>query len=524
MVTSTPVSSFALFKYRDTVMQLSSLPLRTHPFHLFRPFHNSVTVAKSPNVFANSLRKTLEAHRSTNRSRLIRKIYPIEDPAGLWRPEIPPESRADYQPPAELALPLPNAEYPSDTPNPGSKNRQKKRRSHVDISSRQSLIDRHGEDAIQPAGTGPAQSPWLRNLELPRTNAEITLDAEIRALDQYLAPRAQEQDRIEKLRTEVASLLKTVVPHAPRVIGSHCTGLVLAHSDLDFILPYEDLPRSPERDRRPSPTRPQIRDAHIRLLRQVQRALQHTDTFNDHVKLFDKRNPALSARHRPTGLLLQFYCGEGIPAITEYLQDYQAEYPAVRPLYAVTRTLLEARGLFGLPQASIGPDGLAMLIVAFLKMNHGRFPGPNNLGDQFLALLQFYGTQVDLQSVGVAVDPPALFSADMLPVAPDADEPAHQRGQRSLISAKRTAAAKRNILVAQRLCIQDPTHYMNDLGRSCTRTSELQSAFAAAHQQLRQTCDEWTSNGNIKSSSVLATTLRANFDGLENMRNQLAYL
>ncbi|CAI7593453.1 unnamed protein product [Penicillium viridicatum] len=470
-------------------MQLSSLPLRIRPSHLFRPFHSSVAAAKTPDVFANSLRKTLEAHRSTNRSRLIRKIYPIDDPPGLWRPEIPPESRADYQPPAEPALP--NSEYSPDTPDPVSKRRQKKRKSPVDISSHQSPINRHGEDPIQPAGTGrPAQNPWQRNLELSRANAEITLDAEIRALDQYLAPRAQEQDRVEKLRIEWSRM------------------------------PQESL----ERDRRPSPTRPQIQDAHIRLLRQVQRALQHTDTFDDHVKLSDKRNPSLSARHRRTGLLLEFYCGEGIPAITEYLQDYQAEYPALRPLYAVTRTLLEARGLFGSPQASIGPDALALLIVAFLKMNHGRFPGPNNLGNQFLALLQFYGTQVDLQSVGVAVDPPGLFGADMLPVAFDADEPAHQRGQRSLISTKRTAAAKRNLIVAQRLCIQDPTHYMNDLGRSCTRTFELQSAFAAAHQQLRHACDEWASDGNIKSSSVLATTLQANFDGLENVRNQLAYL
>ncbi|KAJ5254385.1 hypothetical protein N7524_011565 [Penicillium chrysogenum] len=523
MVTSTPVSSFTLFKCPNTVMQILSLPLRIRPSHLFRPFHSSVAAAKTPDVFANSLRKTLEAHRSANRSRLIRKIYPIEDPPGLWRPEIPPESRAGYQPPAEPALP--DSEYSPDTPDPASRKRRKKRKSHVDISSHQSLNNQYGEDAIQPAGTGrPAQSPWLRDLELPRANAEITLDAEIRALDQYLTPRAQEQSRIEKLRMEVASLLKAVVPHAPRVIGSHCTGLVLAHSDLDFILPYEDLPRSLERDRRPSPTRPQIQDAHIRLLRQVQRALQHTDTFSDHVKLSDKRNPSLSARHRPTGLLLQFYCGEGIPAITEYLQDYQAEYPALRPLYAVTRTLLEARGLFGSPQASIGPDALAMLIVAFLKMNHGRFPGPNNLGEQFLALLQFYGTQIDLQSVGIAVDPPGLFSADMLPVAFNADEPAHQRGQRSLISAKRTAAAKRNFLVAQRLCIQDPTHYMNDLGRSCTRTSELQSAFAAAHQQLCHSCDEWANDGNIKTPSVLATTLQANFDTLEKVRNQLAYL
>jgi DNA polymerase sigma len=361
----------------------------------------------------------------------------------------------------------------------------------------------------------------LKNLELPRASPEIILDKEIRALDKYLTPSAQEESRIEKLRAEVASLLEDVVPHAPRVIGSHCTGLVLAHSDLDFILPFEDLPRSPERDRKPSPTRPQIQDAHIRLLRQVERALQHTEAFSGQVYLSDKRNPALSARHRPTGLLLQFYCGEGIPAITEYLQDYQTENPSLRPLYTATRILLEARGLFGAPQASISPDALSMLIVAFLKMNHGRFPGANNLGDQLLALLHLYGTDVDLQTVGVSINPPGFFGADT-PTSSGLEESA-QRGQRSLMSAKRTAAAKGNTLVANHLCIQDPTHHMNDLGRSCTRTSELQGAFAASYEQLRRACDDWASNDE-NTPSILATALQAKFDGLEKLRGQIVNL
>lgn len=517
MVTSTPVSLIS------TCLGEASMQRSFRPLLSFRPFHSSVAAAKTPDLFANSLRKTLEAHRSANRARLVRKIYPKEDPPGLWRPEIPVESRAGYQPPTEPALP--NSEYSPDTPKPTSKKTQSKRKDNIEAQSRQSPLDRAGGDAIQPAGNGrPEQSPWLKGLALPRANGETSLDTEIRALDQYLMPTSQETDQIEKLRAEVASLLEAVVPHAPRIIGSHCTGLVLAHSDLDFILPYEDLPRSPDRDRKPSPTRPQIQDAHIRLLRQVERALQHTDAFNGQVELSDKRNPTLSARHRPTGLLLQFYCGEGVPAITEYLQDYQAEYPGLRPLYATTRTLLEARGLFGSPQASVGPDGLAMLIVAFLKMNHGRFTGPNRLGEQFLALLHFYGTEVDLQSVGVAVDPPGLFDANSLLATSDVDELAHQRGQRSLINTKRTAAAKGNHLVAHRLCIQDPTHYMNDLGRSCTRTSELQGAFITAHQQLRQACDNWTSNGKNRNLSILTTALHANFDTLENVRNQLVYL
>ncbi|KAJ5124647.1 uncharacterized protein N7515_008472 [Penicillium bovifimosum] len=506
MVVSTP-SSLAVSKchLKKAVMRLPSLrPLYIPLSHPLRPFHSSSAAAKT-DVFTNSLRKTLEAHRSTNRSRLVRKVLANEDPAGLWRPEIPPQSRADYQPsgsePSTDLRHNPN----SDDNRP---KKRTKRRTQVDVSS---SISR----AIQPAGTNP-QTPWLRHLELPRANAEITLDTEIRALEQYLTPNAQESEVIKSLQTTVSLLLKPVVPHVPKVIGSHCTGLALAHSDLDFIIPYPDPARSLDRDRRPSPTRPQIQDVHVRLLCQVEKALQHTDTFKQ-VQLSDR---SLSARHLPTGLVLQFYCGEDVPAITEYLQDYQVEYAALRPLYATTRTLLETHGLFGTPQAGIGPDALAMLIVAFLKLNHGRFTSPNQLGGLFLALLQFYGTQVDIQSVGIAVDPPGLFSADTLPVNPHAHDPGHLRGQRSLINAKRTAAAKRNLLVAQRLCIQDPTHYMNDLGRSCTRAAELQCTLATAYQQLRGACDEWA-NGGSNSPSILATVVQANFDRLEDMRNQI---
>ncbi|KAJ5555483.1 hypothetical protein N7535_007921 [Penicillium sp. DV-2018c] len=505
MVVSTP-SLLAVSKchLNKAVMRLPSLrPLHIHLSHPLRPFHSSFAAAKT-DVFTNSLRKTLEAHRSTNRSRLVRKVIANEDPAGLWRPEIPPQCRADYQPSGSELSTVLRRDYANDH----RPKKRTKRRTKKDVSSSSPQV-------IQPADKNP-QTPWLRQLELPRANAEITLDTEIRALEEYLTLNVRELEAIESLKTTIFSILAPVIPHVPKVIGSHCTGLALAHSDLDFIIPFPDPARSLDRDRRPSPTRPQIQDVHVRLLCEVEKALQQTDTFQQ-VQLSDR---SLSARHLPTGLVLQFYCGEDAPAITEYLQDYQVEYAALRPLYATTRTLLETHGLFGTPQASIGPDALAMLIVAFLKLNHGRFNSPGQLGDLFLALLQFYGTQVDIQSVGISVDPPGLFSADMLPVNPHADDPAHVRGQRSLINAKRTAAAKRNMLVARRLCIQDPTHYMNDLGRSCTRTPELQCTFATAYQELRGACDKWA-NGRAKSPSILATVVQANFDSLEDLRNQI---
>ncbi|KAJ5886360.1 uncharacterized protein N7473_009034 [Penicillium subrubescens] len=473
--------------------------------------------SQDDDIFANSLRKTLDAHRTSNRARLIRKTYPRAPSPGLFRPYIPPENRAGYQPP-------PPPEIGSEEGKAASVKKRSRRRAPE--TNTHETDARPERNAIRTVGDGASgrisQTPWLSSLPNNGApgDASAYLDAEIQALHRYLAPSPDEQNQVTQLGAMVSALLEPIVPQKPTLIGSRRTGLALAHSDLDFLLPFEDLPRSLDRTRRPSPTRPQIRDAHLNLLRQVETALQNTPEFKDQVRLSGKRSLVLEARHRPTGLSLQFYCGERVPAFTEYLQDYLVEYPSLRPLYATTRALLEARGLFGPSQAGISPDALAMLLVAFLKINHGRFPGPHRLGDQLLAFLQLYGTDVDLQSVGVAVDPPGFFDAGTLRNIV-IEESAYLRGQRSLIAAKRTAAGRGNLPASRRLCVQDPTHYMNDLGRSCTRTPELQSVFATAYDQLRSACDSWESSR--EESSILTKALRAKFDGLEKMREQIVH-
>lgn len=484
----------------------------------------TIQPSQDEDVFANSLRKTLEAHRASNRTRLIRKTYPRAPSPGLFRPYIPPENRAGYQPPSPLSLSSP-AISPEQHPSgkAGAKKRSRRRTSEPSTPSTNDRPERNAIRSVGDVGSGRwGQTPWLGYLANAgtRCDASAYLDAEIQALHHYLAPSSSEQDRVTQLGEEVSSLLESIVPRTPTLIGSRRTGLALAHSDLDFLLPFEDLPRFLDKTRRPSLTRPQIRDAHLNLLRRVEATLQSAPEFKGQVRLVGKRSLVLEARHGPTGLLLQFYCGERIPAFTEYLQDYIVEHPSLRPLYATTRALLEARGLFGSAQAGISPDALSMLLVAFLKMNHGRFPGPYRLGDQLLAFLQLYSRDVDLQSVGVAVDPPCFFDAGTLRSIEGVEESAHLRGQRSLIAAKRTAAARGNLPASRRLCVQDPTHYMNDLGRSCTRTPELQSVFNTAHEELRSACEAW--EGAREERSILTKALQASFDGLERMRKQIS--
>ena len=489
--------------------QSSRLPLRIPQIS-----RASGLPSQDPNVFTNDLRKTLEAHRLSNRASLIRKVYPRNPAAGLFRPYIPPENRAGYQAPEQ---PAPTrGESESSKPTGRKRSRRPSPNIGLFVGDNQFI-----HNPIQKAGVLPAQQPWLSFRTSFEATSEATayLGTEVQALNRYLSPTAVEQTQIRLLVANVASLLERVVPQPPQLIGSRRTGLALAHSNVNLLLPYKDPSRPLGSTRGPSATRPQIQEIHKDLNYKVKSCLQNSPIFDDQVDVVGKRKLMVQARHRPTGLLLQFECGETVPLITEYMQDYLVEYPTLRPLYVGMRTLLEACNIFGRMRASIGSDALTLLIVAFLKINHGRYLGPERLGEQFLDLLRFYSTDVDLQSVGVAVDPPGIFEEKSLRFPTEFDEPAYLRGRRALIKAKRTVAMGNDLHVEQRLCIQDPTNYGRNIGSGCRRTSELRDCFASAYDSLVLACNNW--QGSYQDNSLLSDAIQANFDELENFRRRI---
>lgn len=526
----TPLSSCA---FRRTV------PSTANVAH--RRLHGSLIRAKNPTVSKNNLEKTLESHRSSNRTNLLRKVESSVSSRGLFRPDLPSEDLARHGPPQESSFSAP--------PRNTRLFRPMKRSRKEPVSSKRTSILRlrtsaaaSGFDHVKPSkylrwdayeqGERPEQRPWLDHVDPVRKPCDATsrLDAEIRALERYLTPTQREQANVDQLVEDISSILKGIVPQPPRVIGSRRTGMAVSHSDVDFVLPVDDCETSSDKLRRPSATRPKLIDTYTEILRKAKHALQQNSMFNGRVYISGKRVPVLTATHGSTGLQLQFYCGQGLPSSIEYTRDYQAEYPTLRPLYMTTRLILETRSLFGTYESSLGSDALLMILVAFLKMNHGRFQRPDSLGEQLLAILQTYGTKINLETTGVSVDPPGFFNADTVKGEvemiqdPETTMPAHLRGQRSFINLKRTAVVKRNYTVARRLCIQDPSNYMNDLGRPCTRTLELQNTFAAAYRRLRASLDTWTEESAGRSHpSILTHALKANFDDFEKIRARVAY-
>ncbi|KAJ5624689.1 hypothetical protein N7510_000998 [Penicillium lagena] len=504
-------------------------PARSLSKHARHPFKPHVP-AKGPEIFTNSLEKTLGAHRDANRAGLIRKVYPREPSPALWRPQLRPEVYAGYSPPTAAASSI--LDNPEPEPTAVKPERKVRRRKRNDLDSLVSRLSSQRSTLDLIHGVQPGQSPWLAHVEQSPAHDEATarLDAEIRALDRHLTLRPREQKVVERLTAEVGDLLDRHILSAdpptglpfttksmrksfdlnPQITNSRRTGLALPHSGAHFVFPVKHQERS---------GRPFVLTAHLNpRLRLVEHVLRTSSAF-EQVHFVRKSVPILSARHQKTGLQLHFSFENFPRLMDEYLQTSQAEFPSLRPLYVATRTLLEARGLFGPANSGIGANALAVLVIAFLKMNCDRFVGPHRLGEQLLAFLHFYGSEVDLQTVGVAADPPGFFGAQKMHRPKQGEEPAFHRGQRSIMNARSTVATKQNIRF---LCIQDPTQFMRNLGRSCARIAELQSVFAASHESLQRTCNDWPSRRGESQFSILAPALQANFDELENFRERVA--
>ncbi|PLN85075.1 hypothetical protein BDW42DRAFT_161595 [Aspergillus taichungensis] len=469
---------------------------------------------KGPIIYKNSLEKTLEAHRSSNRASVIRKVVSRGD-VDQERQAVPPssvKSAPKIESPAQTAPSTPS-------PRPVRKDKAFPAR----FAPRPQVQWRTDEESGRPA-----QTPWLDYMDAGRkwSNGTARLHAEIRALESYLTPTPLEQETVDQIAKDVASLLRDTVPQPPEVVGSRRTGLAMTHSGLDFIIPVPDPARSIDSIRKPSATRPQVLDAYTDILRTVQGTLRKSPWFDDHVYLGDKHGSIVTGVHVPTGIPVRFSCGEGLPSSIEYIQDYLAEYPSARPLYMTVRLILEIRGLFGSYESSLQSDCLLMLLVASLKMSHGRFRAPDSLGEQLLTTLKLYGTEVDLTTTGVSLDPPSFFTAESvkqsIQAAGSDDLPAYLRGQRALINKKKRAAARHNQPAAARLCLQDPTNYMNDLGRRFHRPRQMQQTFARAEHGLRLSLRAWEDGDRGPDSSILGGTLRANFDDFEDLRARLS--
>jgi hypothetical protein len=512
-----------------------------------RSYHLSRSSRKNQDpVFKNSLGKTLEAQRAINRNRLLRKVYDDRTSPNIFRPAIPPENLAHQHQRTESSeneacaapLVLTTATervriYRSSSGKDGMTKIRALRRARRGTRARRCPPTGTSDPLpalsvswnVDQSASRPAQYPWLEFLQpdADTTDGLSRLDDEIHSLEKYLRPSEEGDAAVAQVGRDLSTLVAGIVPHAPQVVGSRRTGMALAHSNLDLVLPVDDPEGPHDGDRQPSPMRPRVVKEYLDTLCAVEAALQKSSLFHG-LHLSHGRTPAITMLHRTTGLPLRIYCAQGPPSSVEFVRRYRMEYPVLRPVYMTLRMILDAQGIFGANRSSIGPYGLLLLVVAVLKLN----PRPiRSVAETLLDILRVYGRGLNLETTGVAVNPPGFFDFATLRLEEakareNGEELPHLRGQRALLRFKTRAEGKANHPAARHLCIQDPANYLNDAGLPCVRTAELQGVMDKAFRGLTEAVDAWNSNGDGRPKSILGHVLQANFADLERMRSRIA--
>ncbi|KAL5332821.1 hypothetical protein BJX70DRAFT_392685 [Aspergillus crustosus] len=493
---------------------VNRLPLSPPALHR-RSFHHVSALAKdkakNSAIFEDSLEKTLELHRTTNRQGLIRKVFRRSDS------ENPVQSTPSAGKPPQLD------EHvfigPLASQNQLSKANLEVSRHEDGPMTRESPV---GAPVSWSARNGkPKQYPWLVRMEhAPRfTGGFAQLDAELRALEQYLMPTTHEDAVTDQVAANLIKHLTSIESTTGfHIIGSRCTGFAMSDSDVNIMVTFPDG-QWVDDFRKPSANRPERLLRYRRFLDQTLSSLEKLPNYRSRGV---ERLRLLAVDHMPTSVRLRLYCGEHIPASLHYIQDFHAEYPTLRAMYMATRLILESRRAF---RHVIDPLALQMLIAAFLKMNHGRFR--RDAAEPLLLFLHTLGTEVDFTSSGVAVDPPGFFTTESVKEESAQysdlnDLPAHLRGQRALLKSKRRAAAGGDKAVTGRLCLQDPANYMKDLGSLSSRTPDMQSAFADAGRRLVYALDSWEPSRPLSArTSILGAALRTNFEDFEARRAKI---
>jgi non-canonical poly(A) RNA polymerase PAPD5/7 len=204
---------------------------------------------------------------------------------------------------------------------------------------------------------------------------------------------------IEQARKDVHEVLPEYVLE---IFGSERTGIALATSDIDLrLVRREDLADGSGKIVPPRWERKTLEKALKTLFtRKFFRNPKYLLPVLRHA-----RYPLLSLQHGASGLDIQIVLANDTSVSREYMRQYMQEYPYLRQVYSIVKTLFEVRGLSDVFRGGFGSYSIFMMIVASLQQM------PHKRKDAMGALQNFlrFWAQFDTTEKGISIDPPELF-------------------------------------------------------------------------------------------------------------------
>lgn len=238
------------------------------------------------------------------------------------------------------------------------------------------------------------------------------LNREIEIFAKYARPGRSEAAARKALIEQVRADVRTLFPnHTLEIFGSQRTGLALALSDIDLR-----MMRHGDKDEALPPTAEQRRDL-LKDLHNLRRRVGRGKLAQNYAEpeLRHARYPLLSLLDRATGVNIQIVLSNNTSKSREYIAHYMEEYPHIRQVYPVVKTIFEQRGLSDVFLGGFGSYSIFMMLVASLQNQL------NQRQDAAGALINFlyYWAYFDTREHGVSIDPPEYFDKKKNPVFTD---------------------------------------------------------------------------------------------------------
>lgn len=486
-----------------------------------------------PNIYPDSLRKTLNAHREANKASLIHKV----PEAGKRQPLVlgPPANETSQTIPRQkrqTALHL----------NFARSKRQEGKRGRGELRNTEYAGGSHGlttQWRVKPSASLHKRLPWLRELfeasessSAVQSPASERLTSEILAFDNYMLPKPNEVAAADQAITALRLCLTSINPSAQiDLIGSRRTGLATPLSDLDLNITHPNGGSSTGL----SWDREQAHE----LLQSLWTKLPKRRNFIQASSFVDgARVPIITGLHVPTNLRFQIQCTKDVFNSMRYAQDCVAEYPTLRPLYMILRQMLEIRGLNMGRLGGIGSYPLLIMIVAALKFSEAKV-GRREAGKQLCFFLDMY-SKIDFYTTAISLAPLEYVLKGLpngtrpgrkaAPPSPDRETriPTLKGLSEDDLEGRKWFSRVRS--APHLMCLQDPSNPGHDLGRQVKFIKHVQAVLIEANQKLRESMDiwdmkDWTQDAGGKSTlALLDWCLGADYEIYEDERTLLSAL
>lgn len=240
----------------------------------------------------------------------------------------------------------------------------------------------------------------------------LRLSLEIARFYQYARPSRTEalarRKVIEQVRKDVSDVFPDKILE---VFGSERTGLALATSDIDLRL----MSNSPLQGDSASPVLLPATEERKALLDSLFTLMKSAFVGNPEYilpKIRYARYPLICMQHQKSSLDIQIVCANDTTLSRSLMQQYMQEYPHLREVYFVVKTIFDQRGLSDVFRGGFGSYPLFMMLVASIK--HKTSP-QNDAASMLIEFLRFWAN-LDTPTQGVSIEPPTFFDKYTEPV------------------------------------------------------------------------------------------------------------